>query len=50
MSVAEKFHRASCSQQELAQTFERLNKQYDRALMRVSALQKELQEAHSEAA
>ena len=44
MSVAEKFHRANASNQELKQTVERINRQYDRALTRISTLQKELQE------
>lgn len=45
MQVAEKYHRANCSQQELAQTVERINQQYDRALLRITTLQRELQEA-----
>jgi hypothetical protein len=49
MHVAGKYHRANCSQQELAQTVERINKQYDRALLRISALQRELQVAKEQA-
>lgn len=42
--VAEKYHREKCSKEELAQTVERVNRQYERALNRITALQKELQE------
>ncbi len=45
MQLAEKFHRASCSRDELAQTVERINRQYDRCLTRIAVLQKELNEA-----
>jgi hypothetical protein len=47
MQVAEKYHRATCSQQELAGTVQRVNAQYERALTRISALQRELQQAQA---
>lgn len=45
MQLAEKFHREKCSREELAQTTERISRQYDRALMRINTLQKELNES-----
>ncbi len=45
LAVSEKYHREKCSREDLAGTLERVNKQYDRALTRISTLQKELREA-----
>ena len=45
LAVAEKYHRANCSQQELGQTVERINRQYERALIRINTLERELRES-----
>ncbi len=54
LAVCEKYHREKCSREELAGTVQRVNAQYERALTRISALQKELQQvqepAYNEAA
>ncbi len=54
LAVSEKYHREKCSREELAGTVQRVNAQYERALVRISALQKALQQvqepAYSEAA
>ncbi len=54
LAVSEKYHREKCSREELAGTVQRVNAQYERALTRISALQRELQQvqepAYSEAA
>ena len=42
LAVSEKYHREKCSREELAQTVERINKQHERALNRIGALEKEL--------
>jgi hypothetical protein len=45
LAVAEKYYRANCSGQELALTVERINRQYERALIRVNTLERELKES-----
>jgi|GEM_PF-5545362 len=49
LAVAEKYHREKCSREELAGTVQRVNKQYERALVRISTLQNELREAQAPA-
>ncbi len=45
LAVAEKYYRSNCSGQELGQTVERINRQYERALLRISTLERELRES-----
>jgi hypothetical protein len=45
LAVAEKYYRSNCSGQELGQTVERINRQYERALIRISTLERELRES-----
>lgn len=47
LAVSERYHREKCSREELAGNLERVNRQYERALTRISALQKELQQAQA---
>jgi hypothetical protein len=45
LAVAEKYHRANCSQQELGLTVKRINRQYERALIQINTLERELRES-----
>ncbi len=45
LAVAEKYYRANCSRQELGQTVQRINRQYERALIRINTLERELRES-----
>ncbi len=47
LAVFEKYYREKCSREELAQTVERINKQHERALIRIGALKKELRERNN---
>ncbi len=49
LALAEKYHREKCSREELAGTVQRVNAQYERALLRIGALQRELQQAQAPA-
>ncbi len=45
LAVAEKYYRANCSGQELGQKVQRINRQYERALIRISTLERESKES-----
>ena len=44
LAVSEKYHRERCGREELAGTVQRVNRQYERALLRITTLQRELQQ------